>query len=126
MALRATGFNSEGTASPADGLLLGAYRSRKVTVKSGAGALTRGTVLGRITSGGKYLKSLSAASDGSEVPDVILLEDVDATSADKEAVVAFWAEAVDQDKLVIGASHTVGSVDLVFRKQGIFLVKPMG
>lgn len=126
MTTRATGFNSEGTASAADGLLLGKYRSRKATVKSGAGVLTRGTVLGRVTATGKFLKSLSAASDGSEVPDAILLEDVDATSADKEAVVCFWAEAVDQDKLVIGASHTIGSVDLVFRKQSIFLVKPMG
>jgi hypothetical protein len=124
--LRAAGFTDEGSIGAPDGLILGEYQSRKITVKSGAGVLVRGTVLGVVTADGKYLKSLSAAVDGSQAPDVILAEDVDATSADKSAIAYFWAEAVDQDKLVIGTGHTIASVDAVFRKQGIFLVKPMG
>ena len=45
-------------------------RSRPITLISGEN-LTRGAVLGKITSGGKYNLSLSAAGDGSETPDAI-------------------------------------------------------
>lgn len=126
MSFRASGFKNEGTASAPDSLILGAYLSRVVTVKSGSGVLVRGTVLGQVTADSKYLKSLAAANDGSEAPDAILGEDVDASAADVKAVAYFAADAVDQDKLVLGAGHTLGSVDKVFRKQGIYLVKPMG
>jgi hypothetical protein len=43
---------------------------RHITVISGQ-TLLRGTVLGKITASSKYNKSLSAAVDGSEVPDLI-------------------------------------------------------
>jgi hypothetical protein len=104
---------------------LGHTRARKVTIKSGAGVLKEATVLGQVTADKKYLKSLSAANDGSQVPDAILAEGVDATSADVEAIV-YIAGEFDQDKLILGTGHTLGSIDAVFRTKSIWLVKPMG
>ncbi|MEY9393823.1 hypothetical protein ABIF79_000198 [Bradyrhizobium japonicum] len=117
-------FQNEGEYVPSM-LMLGHHRARKVTVKSGAGVHGKGTVLGQITADRKYLKSIAAATDGSQVPDAILSEQVDATSADVEVVV-YIAGEVDQEKLILGAGHTLGSVDAVFRTKSIWLVKPMG
>ncbi|WP_315786925.1 MULTISPECIES: head decoration protein [unclassified Bradyrhizobium] len=104
---------------------LGHWRARKVTIPAGAGVLAEATVLGKITANGKYIKSLKAATDGSEVPDAILSEGVDATTKDVETIV-FIAGEFDQDALVLGAGHTLGSIDAVFRTKSIWLVKPMG
>ncbi|WP_315751361.1 MULTISPECIES: head decoration protein [unclassified Bradyrhizobium] len=103
---------------------LGHWRARKVTIKQGQ-VLAEATVLGKITADSKYIKSLKAATDGSEVPDAILSAAVDATAGDVEAVV-YIAGEFDQDALVLGAGHTLGSLDAVFRTKSIWLVKPMG
>lgn len=58
-------------------------RSREeVTIASGAGVLVAGTVLGKITSGGKYEVYDQQASDGTEAAAGILCRAIDATSAD--------------------------------------------
>ena len=60
-------------------------RSRGVvTIVSGAGIIAAGTVLGQITTGGKYQASAVGASDGSETAAAINIYEVDATSADVE------------------------------------------
>lgn len=119
------GFTSEGTYSP-DMLIAGDHpvRTMGVTVVSGAGVLVRGSVLGKITSGGKYTLSASAASNGSQTPQVILGEDVDATSGD---VVAFTYIAGDfnSNSLTLGAGHTVASIREGFRDKSIFLHNPV-
>lgn len=117
-------FQNEGEFTPSQ-LMLGHHRARKVVIKSGAGVLAIGTVLGQVTADKKYIKSLAAATDGSEEPDAILGEAVDATAADVEAIV-YIAGEVDQDKLILGAGHTLGSIDAVFRTKSIWLLKPMG
>jgi len=50
-------------------------------VASGAGVLSRGTVLA-MNADGKWVQLAPAASDGTEIARGILAEDVDATSAD--------------------------------------------
>lgn len=104
------GFQNEGSYSP-DMLIAGDHpsRTRGVVIASGAGVLVRGSVLGKVTASGKYILSASAAADGSQTPEVILGEDVDATSAD---VTAFTYEAGDfnANKLTLGAGHTVASI----------------
>lgn len=55
-----------------------------IVVASGAGVIAPGTVLGKITSGGKYLASAVGASDGSETAVAVALYGCDATSADCE------------------------------------------
>ncbi|MFS8051589.1 head decoration protein [Rhizobium sp. BR 317] len=59
------------------------YISRDViTIASGAGVLQPGTVVGKITASGKYIPSVPAASDGSQIAAGIIGYRVDATSAD--------------------------------------------
>lgn len=67
------------------------HRSRdKVMIKSGAGVIQPGHVLGKITSGGKYIPSPNATvvgSEGAETALAVALYGVDATSADAEVAV---------------------------------------
>lgn len=105
-----------------DRLLLGGHViSRKITIDTGA--LIRGTVLGKITATGKYIASLSAAGDGSQTPDCILAEDVDATAADKEAM-AYFTGDFDATALTLGTAHTAAAITEGLRAKGIHLITP--
>lgn len=79
------------------------YSREEVIVISGAGKLVSGTVLGKITASGKYKPVTVAASDGSQNAACILLNPVDATSADVPAVVIARDAIVVQQGLVYGA-----------------------
>jgi hypothetical protein len=94
---------------------------RKITIASGQGVLKRGTVLGKITASGKYVKSLSASSDGSQTPDLILAEDVDATSADAIGLAYARGDFAAQ-ALTLGTAHTVASITEGLRAKGITLI----
>ncbi len=73
-----TYHNSEIILSEADGTL-----SREViTVVSGTGILTAGTVIGKITATGKWRTYDDAHADGSQATLAILLESIDATGSD--------------------------------------------
>jgi len=63
-------------------------KKRTVTLLTG-NVVTRGTVLGRVTASGKYIASLAAASDGSQLlgKAVIADQDRDATAADLKIIV---------------------------------------
>lgn len=115
-------FKTEGTYVP-DALIAGnahLLAGRKVTIISGQN-LVRGTVLGKITSGGKYNKSLSAASDGSQTPDLILAEDCDASAGDQQAL-AYSRGDFNAGALTLGASHTVASITEGLRVKGIVIL----
>lgn len=78
-----------------------------VTIKSGAGILKPGTVLGQITAGGKYVISANAevvGSEGAETAKAVLAYGVDATSADVAAVVIRRLAEVKTSMLVFDAS----------------------
>lgn len=79
---------------------------QKVTLLSGENR-TAGALLGKITSGGKYKLSTTAASDGSQLPAnlAVLMEDCDASGGDKTALVLVTG-GVDFNKLTVGASWT--------------------
>lgn len=83
-------------------------RSRDVvTVKSGAGVVKAGTILGKITTGGKYIPSPAAevvGSEGAEVGLAISLYEVDATSADQKVVVIARDAEVNSNNLEYDAS----------------------
>jgi hypothetical protein len=117
----AGGVTDEGTTNDNDNLFAGEFQRqvRKVTLISGQNVV-RGTVLGRITTGGKYNKSLSAASDGSEVPRAIAAHDMDATAGDKELMV-YETGDFNELALVLGASHTIASIRDGLRDMSIFL-----
>lgn len=97
---------------------------RKITVILGQN-LVRGTVLGKITASSKYNKSLAAETDGSEVPDLILAEDCDASLADKPAI-AYERGDFIQEALTIGTGHTAASIKEGLRLKGIFLISSVG
>lgn len=115
-------FATEGSFSP-DNLLADApvdHWLEDVTIVSGAGALVRGTVLGKITASGKYQTSLEAAEDGSETPVVILAKDADATSGDVVAPV-YVAGGFNVRALTIGTGHTADSIREGLRALNIYV-----
>ena len=63
------------------------YTRETVTIASGAGKLEPGTVLGKITTGGKFTVLSPGASNGSQNAAAILWDGVDATAADAPGVV---------------------------------------
>lgn len=91
--------------------------TRKVTVVSGQ-VQTAGAVMGKITTGGKYTLSLSASSDGSQTPDFVLAEDVDASGGDVEALV-YETATLNAAALTIGTGHTLASIREGLRVKGI-------
>ena len=115
-------FKTEGVYAP-DAMLAGNAHllvARKVIVLTGQ-VLSCGAVLGTITASGKTILSLSAAADGSQTPDLILAEDVDATDSD---VTALAYERGDFNALAVtlGTGHTVASVREGLRAKGITLL----
>lgn len=91
--------------------------TRKVTILTGQN-LGTGAVLGKITATGKYVLSLAASNDGSEVPDMILAQDTDASAADAEAI-AYETCTVVATALTLGAGHTIASIREGLRDKGI-------
>lgn len=82
--------------------------------------VTRGTVLGKITSGGKYVKSLSASSDGSQTPVAIAAEDKDATGADK-TIMVYLSGDFKASELTYGTAHTKATLFEQLARIGIKL-----
>jgi len=65
------------------------------TIITGA-ALSRGSVLGKITASGKYTLCDKDAVDGSEVPVAVLMDYVDAAAADKEGPIAVTGQFIEE------------------------------
>ncbi len=60
---------------------------RAGTIKSGAGVIACGQVLGKVTATGKYTVLAPTAEDGSEAAAAIAIAPVDATAADAETAI---------------------------------------
>ena len=104
-----------------DKLFAGNYPTvtKSVVVLLGQNIL-RGTVLGKVTASGKYVKSLAAAADGSQFPDAILAEDANASTEDLTRI-AYVSGEFNTNALVLGTGHTVTSVDADLRDKNIYL-----
>lgn len=70
------------------------FTRETVTVASGAGKLEPGTVLGKITTGGKYTVLTPGAANGSQNAAGILWDATDATDADAPGVVVLRGPAI--------------------------------
>ena len=89
----------------------GNYAVDTVVIASGSGVLLPGTVLGKVSASGKFVKSPDAGADGSEVGVAILAYKTDATSADAEALAYVRICEVKKDYLLYDASvDTAGKV----------------
>jgi hypothetical protein len=86
----------------------------RVAPISGAAALKRGTLLGRITATDKYIPSVRTASDGSQNPVAVLAGDTDTTAADVNAPAYFEGEFAGE-VMVIDASWTIAQVQAALR-----------
>ena len=86
----------------------GAISRDVVTIRSGAGKLDPGTVLGKVTADGKYVASPAASTvgiEGAETALAVLAYSVDATSADVPNAVVIDKDAeVKIPNLVYDAS----------------------
>lgn len=114
------GFSSESAYDPND-IIADAKNlfTRSVTLVSGQN-VARGAVLGKITSGGKYNLSLSAASDGSQTPVAIAAEAVDASGGDKTIMVHLRGD-FKASKLTYGTAHTKATLFEALAARGICL-----
>lgn len=120
----ATGFDAVGSITP-DKLYDRFDVRRKGTIASGQGVLARGTAVGRITASGKWVKSASAAADGSQIIRGILLHDVDATSADAEGIIGRIGRC-NGAAVILGTGHTLASIDDDCLDRGIILETIIG
>lgn len=94
--------------------------TESIVIPSGSGVLTRGTLLGKVTASGKYIKSLSAATDGSQNPVAVMAEDIDATSADVTTV-GYLSGEFNTAAMTFGTGHTAASVKGALRDLNIYL-----
>jgi hypothetical protein len=90
-------------------------------VLSGAGVLTRGAVLGKVTASGKLvLVDSDGTDDGRRTPYAILAEDIDASSADHKVVV-YLAGEFNEDALTFGTGDTKETHRAALRDLNIYL-----
>ena len=85
-----------------------------------SGVLKRGTVLGMITATGMYIPSKKDATDGSEKPTAILVDDVDTTTASQTGGIYLMGE-FNQHRLIFDSTWTVTELKSAFRPLAIFL-----
>ena len=84
------------------------------------GTFLRGTVLGKITARGKYTKSVKTATDGSQNPVAILVDNVDASTTDQNGGLYLMGE-FNQNRIVYDNTWTVADLKSALRPLAIFL-----
>jgi hypothetical protein len=89
-----------------------------VIVASGAGKLGAGSLLGKITASKKYALCNAAATNGSQIADLVLAEDIDATSTDV-AVLAYKTGIFNYNALSVASGDTVEAHKEELRLRGI-------
>lgn len=114
-------FQTSDTYTP-DHLIAGPTElaTRSYTVAAGAN-LTRGTMVGVITTSGKLTTSTTAASDGSQTPLGILADDANAAAADVGNVPVYLKGEFNEAAVVLGTGWTPVSAFAALRPLGIFL-----
>lgn len=86
--------------------------------------VVRGTVLGRVTANGKFLVSLNAATDGSEVARAIAAEAASPSGADA-TILAYVEGEFNQDELTFGTGQTIANTKADLMDVNIYLVDPV-
>lgn len=106
-----------------DNLLVGDAHEEPAVLLSGENVV-RGALLGKVTASGKFALSLAAATDGSETPRAIAVEDCDASLADAACLV--YLEGVfNEDAVTYGTGHTAASVKQGLWDYNIYLQTPV-
>ena len=84
------------------------------------GTYKRGTVLGMVTASGKYKLSVKTATDGSETPVAILVDNVNASTADQNGGLYLMGE-FNQNYIIFDDSWTIPALKTALRPLPIFL-----
>lgn len=108
------------TSYQSDQLIGGRFMPETSVVTIASGTLTRGTVLGKVTSTGYYTESVATAVDGSQNPIAVLADDADATAGAVEAPVYQTGEFTGS-RLIFDASWTLATVTAALRMASIFV-----
>ncbi|WP_339098995.1 head decoration protein [Yersinia enterocolitica] len=77
-------------------------------------------MLGKITASGEYVKSVKTATDGSEVPVAILVDDVDTTTTSQRGGIYLMGQ-FNQNRIIHDASWTLAELKTDLRTYSIFL-----
>lgn len=102
-------------------LLAGDFPLRFMTVTIESGQVQpAGAVLGEVTASSEFKLSASAAEDGSETPNTVLWEDVDASEGAVEAEVVLCGD-LRASELTLGTGHTQASVRKALRSFSLFV-----
>ncbi len=93
--------------------------SIRATLASGQN-VAQGALLGRITAGGNYALSASAAADGSQTPVAIAAEAVNASGGAQEILIHLTGR-FSAARMTFGAGHTAASTREALAARGIQL-----
>ncbi|MEI7174833.1 head decoration protein [Pectobacterium carotovorum] len=104
-----------------DQLIAGNLKLVTKTVTVAGGDYKRGTVLGMITASGKYTACLKTASDGSETPCAILVDDVHAATHGDQSGGVYLMGQFNENRVIIDASWTIAEMTVSLRPLAIFL-----
>jgi hypothetical protein len=86
----------------------GTLSRETVAIASGAGVITAGLVLGKVTASGKYAPYDDDNDDGTQTAVCIALESVDATSAEKTCAALFRLAEFKADILQWASTNDAG------------------
>ncbi len=86
--------------------------------------VVRGHLLGRVTATGKYLISLLAATDGSQVARAVAAEAAAPSGAD-EVMTAFLEGEFNQDRVTFGTGQTIANTLVDLQDVNIYLRDPV-
>jgi len=104
-----------------DNLIAGDYpRVTEVGTLLSGETVDRGDLLGKVTASGKYVLSLAASTDGSEVPVAIASDTADASLGDVP-VTLYLSGEFSEDHVGFGTGHTAASVRDGLRALNIYL-----
>lgn len=115
-------FNEIGSITP-DNLIVGdkiPILLKGVTLSANQGILLRGSMIGIVTASGKGKLCDSTSSDGSQIADAILTDDVDTTDADAVAQ-CYQSGMFNRQALIFGGNDTASQHEAKLREKGIFL-----
>ena len=106
-----------------DQLIAGNFQPVTKTAIITGGNYQRGTILGT-ADGIKYTACLKTATDGSELPAAILVDDVDASTVDKDGGLYLTGE-YNINAVTIDASWTTAEITHACEKSNIYLRNPV-
>lgn len=106
-----------------DNLLVGDFHFTDTETLDENQDLERGAVLGRKTANGRVVLSDDGAADGSETPEVILLEDATTGAGETANVPVLVFGQVNENDISFGGTHDKTTVKAPLKSAGVYLVK---